>query len=152
VRLTESRLTRVYLDNCCFNRPFDNQTSFVIRQDTDAKLYVQELIDEEKLELVWSFILDYENAENPYEEVRSQIAEWKNLAITDIGFSNEIAATAAELMTLGLRQKDAAHVACAIHADAVYFLTTDKIILNKTIAKIVTISPVNFVRRYLNAE
>jgi predicted nucleic acid-binding protein len=55
-------------------------------------------------------------------------------------------------MSLGLRQKDAARVACAIHADAVYFLTTDKKILNKAIAKIVTISPVNFVRRYLNAE
>jgi hypothetical protein len=48
---------------------------------------------------VWSFILDYENAENPYEKVRSQIALWKNLAVTDIGFSNEVAATAAELMT-----------------------------------------------------
>ena len=32
---------RVYLDNCCFARPFDDQLSVVIRLETDAKLHVQ---------------------------------------------------------------------------------------------------------------
>ena len=31
---------RVYLDNCCFNRPFDEQVSAVIRLETDAKLHL----------------------------------------------------------------------------------------------------------------
>ncbi len=27
---------RVYLDNCCYNRPFDEQTQPVVRLETDA--------------------------------------------------------------------------------------------------------------------
>ena len=32
---------RVYLDNCCFNRPFDNQLQPRIRFETQAKLHIQ---------------------------------------------------------------------------------------------------------------
>ena len=74
---------RVYLDNCCFNRPFDEHVSPVIRLETDAKLHVQELIRSGGLELCWSFILDYENVANPFEEVRDRISEWKSLAVAD---------------------------------------------------------------------
>ena len=31
---------RVYLDNCCFNRPYDNQTSILIRMETDAERFI----------------------------------------------------------------------------------------------------------------
>jgi hypothetical protein len=61
---------KVYLDNCCFNRPFDDQSSFVIRLETEAKLYLQGLIRQGELDLVWSFMLDNENGANPFEEVR----------------------------------------------------------------------------------
>ena len=46
---------RVYLDNCCFNRPFDDQSSFIIALETEAKLHVQDLIRNGSLELCWSF-------------------------------------------------------------------------------------------------
>ena len=29
---------KVYLDNCCFNRPFDDQTQLVVRLETDANI------------------------------------------------------------------------------------------------------------------
>ena len=32
---------RVYLDNCCYNRPFDEQTQLKVRLETEAKLRVQ---------------------------------------------------------------------------------------------------------------
>ena len=32
---------RVYLDNCCYNRPFDPQEQLRIRLETEAKLEVQ---------------------------------------------------------------------------------------------------------------
>ena len=28
---------RVYLDNCCYNRPFDEQTQLKVRLETEAK-------------------------------------------------------------------------------------------------------------------
>ena len=34
---------RVYLDNCCYNRPFDEQTQPSVRLETEAKLLIQAL-------------------------------------------------------------------------------------------------------------
>ena len=143
---------RVYLDNCCFNRPFDEQISAVICLETDAKLYVQELIRSGELELCWSFVIDFENSSNPFEEVRDRISEWKNIAIADCALSSEISEKALQLMTLGLRQMDAAHVACSIYLNADYFLTTDRRILNKTISEISVLNPIDFIKRYADAK
>ncbi|MDR2175134.1 MAG: hypothetical protein LBO82_04255 [Synergistaceae bacterium] len=143
---------RVYLDNCCFNRPYDAQTSILIRLETDAKLHIQELIRAGEIELAWSFVLDYENGANPFEEIRDRIAVWKEIAVIDCGYSETIRQDAQELMKLGLRQKDAAHVACAISASAEFFLTTDKKILNKPIARIAVVNPIDFIRRFGDDE
>lgn len=35
---------KVYLDNCCYNRPYDDQTQIRISLETQAKLYIQDLI------------------------------------------------------------------------------------------------------------
>ena len=142
---------KIYLDTCCFNRPFDDQSSLVIQMETEAKLYVQDLIRQGSLELIWSFMMDYENAANPFEAVRIQIAEWKALATANCTLSDEIASMAGALLELGLRPKDAAHVACAINMKATCFLTTDKKILNKPITGIEVMNPVDFVRGYFDA-
>ena len=55
---------RIYLDNCCYNRPYDDQSQIRIHLETEAKLYIQELIKSGKLELVTSFMLSYENEKN----------------------------------------------------------------------------------------
>jgi hypothetical protein len=34
-------MIRVYLDNCCFNRPFDEQSNIQIKLATEAKLYTE---------------------------------------------------------------------------------------------------------------
>jgi predicted nucleic acid-binding protein len=143
---------KIYLDNCCFNRPFDDQSFLVVRLETEAKLYIQELVREGKLELLWSFVLDYENSASPFGEARNRIAAWKRIAVADCGLSESIADKAGELMKLGLRQMDASHIACAIHLGADYFLTTDKRILNKPIIEVKAMNPIDFVRGYTNAE
>jgi len=143
---------KIYLDNCCFNRPYDNQDNLLVYLETEAKLFVQDLILNEKLELVWSFVLDYENNDNPFEERKISISSWKNLAIIDCDLCDEIADTAKYLMKCGLKQKDASHIACAIYANADYFLTTDKKILNKPVSSISLINPIEFVRRYLDEQ
>ena len=35
---------RVYLDNCCYNRPFDDQDQLKVRLETEAKLRIQFLM------------------------------------------------------------------------------------------------------------
>ena len=39
-------MVKIYLDNCCFNRPFDDQTQIKIHLETQAKLYIQAKIQE----------------------------------------------------------------------------------------------------------
>ncbi len=44
----------IYLDNCCFNRPFDDQDQTRVRLETEAKLSIQDLVRSKVLRLVWS--------------------------------------------------------------------------------------------------
>jgi len=57
---------RIYLDNCCFNRPFDDQSQLRINLETEAKLKIQEYVTLNRFVLIWSYMLDYENFKNPY--------------------------------------------------------------------------------------
>ncbi len=68
---------RDYLDNCCYNRPFDDQKQMRIRLEAEAKLGVQEMILERKVELAWSYILDFENEMNPFEQRKMLVRQWR---------------------------------------------------------------------------
>jgi hypothetical protein len=61
------------LDNYCYNRPFDDQTQLIVNLETEAVLYIHEEIRKGKIELVWSYILDMENDDNPYEQKRNSV-------------------------------------------------------------------------------
>jgi len=116
-----------------FNRPFDDQSSIRIKLETEAKLYIQEKIAQGELELIWSYILDYENEQNPFRERKSVIRYWRQLAAIDVEENDRILEKAGKLVTKGLKSKDALHIACAIEAGAEYFVTTDDDIIKKAI-------------------
>lgn len=139
---------RIYMDNCSFNRPFDDQSQLKIRLEAESKIYIQESILQNKLELAWSYILDYENEANPFEERRNAILLWKRHAIIDISESAEILLKAEEMKNKGLKSKDALHVACAINSECDYFITTDDSILKKlkNFREITVLDPMNFIR------
>lgn len=122
---------RIYLDNCCFNRPFDKQEDIKIRIETEAKLNIQTNIKEGKIELVWSYILDYENSFNPSEDKQNIINEWRIYAVIDISETSSIVGFANELQKINIKSKDALHIACAVEGKCDYFLTTDTFILKK---------------------
>ena len=71
---------KIYMDNCTYNRPFDDQSQMKIRLETESKLYVQAGIRKKKYSLVWSYMLDYENNDNPYDEKKNTISSWKKIA------------------------------------------------------------------------
>ena len=116
--------------------------------ETEAKLYIQNKIFKNVIELVWSYILEYENEQNPFIERREAIKEWKNLAVLDIEENEIILKRAKKLVTIGLKSKDALHIACAIEGKAEYFLTTDDKILKigKHIKEIKIIDPIEFIK------
>lgn len=137
---------KIYLDNCCYNRPFDDQSQIRIHLETQAKVYIQDKIKEGIYHLVWSYILDYENGKNPYEEKRLAISPWRAIASSFIAEETEEILTFAESLVLrGIKTYDALHISCAVAAQCDYFLTTDKKLLNTLISEIKIVSPIVFV-------
>jgi len=143
---------KLYLDNCMFNRPFDDQSHINILLEAETKLNIQENIRSGLYQLVWSYILDYENEKNPFRERREQIGKWKKYASVDIAEEDGLINLAGLLHQQGLKNMDALHVACAITARADYFLTTDKGILKKAdaILGIPVKNPIDFIREVLS--
>ncbi len=139
---------KIYLDNCCFNRPFDDQSQPRILLESEAKLIIQENIRSGVYKLVWSYMLDYENSKNPFLERREQILKWQSYSEDDIDEDEDIIKTAATMRLYGIRKLDALHLACAIQANADFFLTTDDGILKKAgeIDNILITDPIDFVK------
>ena len=67
---------KIYLDNCCYNRPYDDQSQIRISLETQAKLYIQNLVKDKQIELVTSYILEYENGKNKFGKRKQVIAEF----------------------------------------------------------------------------
>lgn len=139
---------KIYVDNCCFNRPFDDQSQLRIKLESEAKLKIQEEIRAGRLEMVWSYIIDYENSKNPFAERKKQIVVWKKYAIVDIQENTEIIEKANSLSRKGMRKMDSLHIACAIYSQCDYFLTTDDKVLKKSdiIEEINIVDPFGFIK------
>lgn len=143
---------KIYLDNCCFNRPSDDQSQIRIRIETEAKLEIQEEIRAGKIQLMWSYMLDYENNRNPYIERKVRINGWKKYAVQDIEENPEVLKTANLLNQIGIQKIDSLHIACAVFSKCDYFLTTDDKILRlrEQINHIKINDPIGFIKEVLS--
>ena len=139
---------RVYLDNCVFNRPFDDQRQLQIRLETEAVVEIRHRIEIANLELVWSYIIDVENSRNPLIVRREGVDSWRNIAIIEIEPSVKIVSLSIELRNLGLKDIDSLHIACAIAAKSDYFVTADDAMLRKSanVSQLKIVSPVGFLK------
>ena len=140
-------MLKIYLDNCCYGRPFDNQKDRIIFVETQAKLGIQSLVKYKAVELVYSSISIQEVVDAPFEEIRNSVLEFiYNYAKHYVGKDdNEIAiALTDEIMKTGIKLKDASHTACAIIAKCDYLITTDKRLLKYSDSRIKIVNPVEF--------
>ena len=141
---------RIYLDNCCYNRPYDDQLQMRIHLDTEAKLHIQDMVKNNELELVTSYMLDYENAKNRFWHKRQAISEIMNeneAYYVSQDRNEEAIQIAEEIKKTGVKNADALHVACAILAKSNYFITTDDRLLKYRSEKVEIVTPGEFVRR-----
>jgi predicted nucleic acid-binding protein len=121
---------RIYLDICTFNRQFDDQNQLRIKLETEAKLFIQQGIIAGHHELVWSYVLEYENNQNKFDDRRNAIYDWKKIAKIHCTENDKIIEYAEKLNALSIRTKDALHIACGVFTDSDYFITTDKHLFN----------------------
>ncbi len=139
---------KVYLDNCCYNRPYDDQSQLRINLEAQAKLEIQQLIRDGKLDLVTSYILEAENSANRFElkqrDIKSFIDNYTDTYVSQAS-DNRVKEMAGEIMKTGVKLMDACHIACAIIAGCDYFLSTDRRLLKYKTDKVKIANPVTFI-------
>jgi predicted nucleic acid-binding protein len=123
-------MLKIYLDNCCYNRPYDDQSQIRISLETQAKIYIQGLIKDKQIELVIAEFM--ESNESYY-----------------VGSERDpdVARIAEPIMQTGVKEKDAFHVACAILSKCDYFITTDDRLLKYKESQMPLVTPGEFIRR-----
>ena len=138
---------RIYLDNCCYNRPYDDQTQVRISLETQAKLHKQHMIIENRLDLASSYVLMAENYANPHETRKNSILEFieenSTVFVSEANF-DKIAELAQPIIETGIKPPDAYHIACAIFAHCDFFITTDKRVLKYVTNDIIIYNPTTF--------
>ena len=140
---------KIYLDVCCLNRPYGDQTQQRIQLESSAKLMIQSFIVNRSIELAWSYVIEFENAKNPFLEIRNTILAFKQYASEIIPPTQSIEDTAVELQSKGFKTYDSLHVSCALYAGCDYFLTVDDRVLNKQCDGISITDPVIFINQWL---
>jgi len=138
---------KIYLDHCAYNRPFDDQNNIKNQLETSAKLHIQDQIRQEKYDLVWSYMSDFENDNNPNIENKKSIQMWENISKYKCKSSENVLMRGSKIVEKGIRASDALHIACAIESQCDYFITTDAGLTNKEIEGIKIINPIDFVRK-----
>ncbi len=120
----------------------------IIRLPTEAKLAIQESLQNGHHTLIWSAILDLENSANPDPRRREAISAWFTLAAVDIEATTDVEQTAESLTKIGLKAMDALHVASTLVGRADFFLTTDRMIVRKLTSdqRIRVMDPIDFIR------
>lgn len=76
---------RIYLDNCCLQRPLDDQTHPRIRVETEAVFVVLAAVQAGEQSLLGSEALDYEIRRIPDEARRTEALSMLALATASVG-------------------------------------------------------------------
>ena len=117
---------KIYIDVCCLNRPYDNQTQDRIHLEAEAIMTILKHIELKEWYWISSGVVNYEIAKTTDEERKSRltsIVRWASEVITVDQSSHN---RAREIQhQLGIKAYDALHIACAEQGKADIFLSTD---------------------------
>ena len=140
---------KIYLDNCVYNRPYDDfSKDLIVSLEAQAKLYIQNRIRDGRYELVTSEILMTEISNCPFDircrGITDFVSENSSLHVGPAN-NRKVDKMAREIMTAGVKYKDACHIASALIAECEYFISTDKRLLKYKTDKINMVDPIRFV-------
>lgn len=142
-------MKKLYLDMNIYNRPFDDQFQVRVRLEAMAINAILKMVKDGKFNLIWSFMLEYENSLNPYEDIRMEIDMVSALSSEYVDMAKNVLKVAKKFESKGIKSRDAIHLACAVKGKADYFLTCDdRLIKRAEIIKsnIAIMNPIDFVR------
>jgi len=123
----------VYLDVCCLNRPFDDQTQARIRLEAEAVLIIVGQCESGQCEWVTSEVIDVEIERTPDPERRRRVRFLAAHAHHSVMVGDAEIERAQYLESYGIAAYDALHIACAESASADLLLTTDDRLLRRCV-------------------
>lgn len=124
-------MMRLYLDNCCLQRPLDDQTHPRIRVETEAVFAILAAVQAGDQRLVSSEALEYEIGRIPDGSRRTEVFSVLLLATERLAVTDEVEATALIFEKNGIGAMDAIHLALASRANVDYFCTCDDALFRK---------------------
>lgn len=143
-------MLQLYLDTNVWGRPFDEQTQDRIQKETNAFFKILEGVQYLQIyKIIGSLILDDE-----IEQIEGSMKKEAVKTLVDLFIIQKIdtfsISLQSELKEIGLKEKDALHIAFAID-NVDYFITCDDEILSKSQEierrfEIKVLNPVKFVR------
>jgi predicted nucleic acid-binding protein len=116
---------KIYLDACCLNRPFDDQSQVRIHLESESILQIMEFVKKGNLTWMKSDILEYEIDSIEDIEKRNKIISFYKYSSKTIEINDEIISISKSYEKLGFGAMDSIHIASAISAKIDVFLTTD---------------------------
>ena len=116
---------KIYLDVCCLNRPFDDQTQARVRLEAQAVLAILDRVSEGKWEWVSSEAVDLEISKAPDKEQGDRVHFLMGVISRTASIEDREAKRARQLEALGFHAFDVLHIACAESAQVDVLLTTD---------------------------
>lgn len=139
----------IYLDNSFLNRPFDDPVPGVNKLEAEVLLTIIKLAKIEKINLVNSSVIEYENSVNPFpdrkifvQEILKQLTSYQNV--------NLQTKNRAEVITknMGISPIDALHLATGEQAKVDLFITCDYNLIKKYKGNLKIIAPLEFFSHY----
>ncbi len=124
-------MPRVYLDVCCLNRPFDDQTQDRIHLEAEAVVLILARFQAGEWEWVSSEAVDFEVEQIPDAARRANVQLLLGHARRTVPVTQAETERMQQLVALGFRSMDALHIACAEAAAADVFLSTDDRLLRR---------------------
>jgi hypothetical protein len=139
---------KIYIDNCVFNRLFDDKSQPRIWLEVQAMQKLIELIKNGGFSLVVSQVNEWENTENPQPIRKKWVDDCFKLASRKQPVTQRCVLRAQELESSGVKGLDALHAACAEEAGAMYLITCDDVFIKKYTGGIAVINPADFILKY----
>lgn len=142
-------MLKLYLDNCCYNRPFDNLEQEKINLEANAIENIFRKHINKEVEIYKSMAIDFEISKIKSDNKRRQVEDlYDAMELIEIDYSEEIKQIAIELRQYNIKDMDSLHLAFAESENVDYFITTDRLLINaskRSNLKIKVINPIEFI-------
>jgi len=142
-------MLKIYLDNCCYNRPFDDLRQEKISMEAKAIEDIIAKAENGYVQIYNSPAVDYELYRISEGSKKRQVEDlYESINLKYIKHSEEIEKRVDELEKQNVHHMDAYHIAYAEKINVDYLVTTDRQMTSlgrKSDAKIKIINPVEFI-------